>query len=225
MKTAKIWITAFFLLITAGTINAQNFSYNQGDKMLNIGISPFTYGFGYIYYSSLYNNTATMTFPPLNANFQIGFHEFISGGVQIARFSRTYKSTYTYSGYTDEYTDKYAYTLAGVLAEFHVDNMLSALDITDLNLGEKIDLYVGVAAGLFISSWKSKDIWYSQEFDNNTNQWYWQKHETSAKGNSSSPYFRSYVGGRYMFTPKIGGFAELGYSALGYVNLGVTVKL
>lgn len=193
--------------------------------MLNIGFSPFTYGFGYNYAYYGYTNSSSVTFPALNVNYQIGLHEFISAGVLAGRFSRTYKSVYNHNGYTDEYKDSYSYTMFGVLAEVHIDNMLSALAVTDLNLGSQIDLYVGVNTGLFFSSWKSKDVWYSQEYNITTNQWYFVRNELSNSGSSVSSFLRSYLGGRYMFKNNFGAFLELGYASFGYMNLGVTFKM
>ncbi len=206
-------------------VNAQGFCYNQGEKMLNIGFSPFTYGFGYSYKSSSYKNTIATTFPALNVNFQIGMHEFISVGGTIGRFSRTYKSEYAHNGYVDTYKDKYSYTMIGALAEVHLDNMLESIDAGSLGLGEQFDVYVGLSMGFFISSWSSEDIWYSEYYDFNTGQLYWEKNEYSSSGSGTTVFLRSYVGGRYMFSQSFGAFLELGYASFGYTNLGVTLKM
>jgi hypothetical protein len=208
------------LLLNANLVKAQNFCYNQGDNMLNIGISPITYGFGYNYNYGFYKNSSYLTFPALNANYQIGFHEFISAGVTVGRFSRVYKSTYeNYTGYINEYKDSYSYTMVGAMAEVHLDNMLESLDAASLNLGEEFDVYVGFSTGLFFSNWRSKDVWYTE------NKNVIIKHEQSSSGGSVRPFMRSYIGGRYMFKPALGVFLNLGYSSFGYMNLGVTFKM
>lgn len=42
--------------------------------------------------------------------------------------------------------------------------------------------------------------------------------------NSANLFLGGVVGGRYMFTPSLGAFAELGYS-IGYATIGVSLKL
>ena len=218
---AKFLIIALVLttIFNAEKVQAQ-FCYNEGDNMLNIGFSPFTYGFGYKYNYGFYKNSSYVAFPALNVNYQIGFHEFISAGITAGRFSRVYKSTYqSYTGYLNEYKDSYSYTMLGVLAKVHLDNMFESLDVTSMNLGEQIDVYVGFSTGMLISSWNSKDIWYTE------NKNVIIKHESKASGSDVWPFLRSYVGGRYMFNPSFGAFMELGYSSFGYMNLGVTFKM
>ncbi len=141
------------------------------------------------------------------------------------RFGRVYTSTWPHDGLVDEYKDTYSYTMFGVMGEIHLDNTFESLEITSLALGDQFDLYIGVSMGLFISSWKSKDVYYSYKWNPNTNDWYWQKNENKYSGSSTNPFLRSYLGGRYMFSPKLGGFAALGYSYFGYLNLGVTSKM
>ena len=72
---------------------------------------------------------------------------------------------------------------------------------------EKIDLYAGLVLGYWVSSY------------------------TAPSGVSTSAFTNAYggkaliggiAGGRYFFTPKVGAFAELGYS-VSYGKVGLTV--
>ncbi len=228
MKTKSILtvLVVIGLLFNHHTnVKAQDFCYNQGEKMLNIGFSPFAYNLGYSFVSSMYTNTTTTTFPALNVNFQLGIHDFISVGGTIGRFSRTYKSEYAHDGYVDIYKDKYSYTMIGAVGELHFHNMFVALDVGDMGLGDKLDLYVGVSTGLLMDSWKKDEVWYSEYYDWNTGRWYWEKNEYSSSGSGATVFMRSYAGGRYMFSKGFGAFLELGYASFGYANLGVTLKM
>lgn len=76
---------------------------------------------------------------------------------------------------------------------------------------EKLDTYATINLGYLISSGSTS---YKSGYDNTYDR--------------TSSYNRFYWGGtlgaRYFFIPKIGAFAELGYSNLAFITAGVTVK-
>ena len=76
----------------------------------------------------------------------------------------------------------------------------------DLLKNEKVDTYGGVGLGLRIQSYSDYNVF-------------------GVKGSSTSvkPLFALYLGGRYYFSDKLAGFAELGYG-LGYLTLGLSYK-
>ncbi|MFV0390355.1 MAG: hypothetical protein ACK5KP_00455 [Paludibacteraceae bacterium] len=45
-----------------------------------------------------------------------------------------------------------------------------------------------------------------------------------AKTNYGSVMYGGYLGGRYYFTPSLGAFAEIGYTSLGYLSVGLSYK-
>jgi hypothetical protein len=50
----------------------------------------------------------------------------------------------------------------------------------------------------------------------------WSGHSESASDSDTDLFWGFAIGGRYFFTPNIGAFLELGYSALSFATLGVT---
>lgn len=105
--------------------------------------------------------------------------------------------SWTYAGFGGDYS--YRFIPVGVRGAYHFDG------IGDPN---KVDLYLGLVLGYWISSF------------------------TAPNGVNTSLYNDAYgskvlvggiAGGRYMFTPKIGAFAELGYS-VSYGKVGITFK-
>ncbi len=129
---------------------------------------------------------------PIGLAFDYGVTKNISVGVQADYMSWSY----SYPG-LGEYT--YRFIPVGVRGAYHFDG------IGDPN---KVDLYLGLVLGYWISSY------------------------TAPSGSSTATFSDSYgskvlvggiAGGRYMFTPKIGAFAELGYS-VSYGKVGITFK-
>ncbi len=99
-------------------------------------------------------------------------------------------------GYTGSYND-YAtthYGIIGARGAFHYQFV------------DKLDTYAGLLLGYRYArvNWKSDII--------------------SGSAGSSEIALGGYLGARYFFTPKVGAFAELGYS-IAYANVGVTFKL
>lgn len=66
---------------------------------------------------------------------------------------------------------------------------------------EELDLYAGLGLGFRNFRWR--DSYY---------------------GSSSGLFFNYFIGGKYYFTNKLGGFAELGYTGLSSVRIGLAVK-
>lgn len=106
-------------------------------------------------------------------------------------------STYVISGWATEWTWVYRYIFVGARGEYHFVD----LDVKDM------DLYVGLTLGYNIVSF-SEPSGYTGFY--------------TAQG--SYPLYGFHVGARYMFSPNIGVFGELGYG-IGYIALGLNVKL
>lgn len=72
---------------------------------------------------------------------------------------------------------------------------------------DKLDTYGGVVAGYNAASVK------------------WPSNWVGAKTTYGGPVFGGFVGARYYFTPKFGVMAEAGAGGLGYLNVGLALKL
>ena len=106
-------------------------------------------------------------------------------------------STYDLGYFNDDYKWTYTYIFVGARGEYHFVD----LDVKDL------DLYGGLTLGYNIVS-VSEPNGYSGFY----------------KAESSYLLYGFHAGARYMFSPKIGAFAELGYG-IGYLTVGVNVRL
>ena len=83
----------------------------------------------------------------------------------------------------------------------------------DLFKNEKIDTYGGIALGVRVQSYS----YYTWVAPYGTND-YKKQHENYTHG-----LFAFYLGGRYFFSDRLAGFAEVGYG-LGYLTLGLSYK-
>ncbi len=100
------------------------------------------------------------------------------------------------------FRDRFTNIGFGGRAVYHASKLLELDD-------ERIDLYGGADIGINVFSWSSKDR-ADNYFDNRV-----------GTGFSAGLV----IGGRYMFQPKLGAFAEFGRGSFGILTLGVTLKL
>jgi hypothetical protein len=192
-------ILVTFLSITAlsqeESVDAENDSirtdltYNQGDKILQGGISLGYYGYGYLGSRSGFT-------VPLSAAFEYGFHKDISAGpfLGFARWSYDYL----------DYSYAWTFTTFGVRGSFHYLPYLNDIMETEID-PSKFDFYVTLLLGLELRN-------YSTSYENATDQY-----ENDVNGIFGpvvgfkyyfNPTFSAYVeGGRGMF-----GYAKLGVS-------------
>jgi hypothetical protein len=136
-------------------------------------------------------------FPPISVGFQYGFHEKISIGGIVGYSASTYGYGYGFFGNQNwEWT--YTYLVIGARGEYHFVDV----DVSDL------DLYGGITLAYNIVSVDEPAGW-------------------SGFGYSAETSYLLYgfhAGARYLFTPNIGIFGELGYG-LGYITVGLNVRL
>jgi len=136
----------------------------------------------------------TSDFPPISLGLQFGIHEKISVGGIVGYSS----SSYDYgSWFGNDYSWTYRYILVGARGEYHFID----LDVKD------VDVYGGLTIGYNIVS-VSEPTGFSGSYS----------------VGASYLFYGFHAGARYMFSPKIGVFGELGYG-IGYITLGLNVKL
>lgn len=121
--------------------------------------------------------------PALSAYYERGIVRLGPGALGLGG-GLEYKSL-SYKYLSGNYSAKWTYTIVGLRATYHPDFAIT----------EKIDGYAGLALGYGIVSYKDT------YFEN-----------LGINSNSYPSYFYSsfFIGARYFFTEKFGGFAELG---------------
>ena len=121
MKTAFTKLLAAAALVcAAATAQAQN--YQQGDKLLNVGI-----GLG----STFLSSGLKSTLPPVGASFEYGFTDNISSGAYVGYAGASHEMA-TFGG---EWKWKYSYVIVGARGSFH------------FALTDKLDTYAGAMLG------------------------------------------------------------------------------
>lgn len=136
----------------------------------------------------------TADFPPISLGLQFGVHEKLSVGGIVGYSSSSYDFGH-WNGQDWSWT--YRYIFVGARGEYHFVDV----DVKDL------DLYGGLTLGYNIVS-VSEPTGYTGPYT----------------AESSYLLYGFHAGARYMFSPKLGVFGELGYG-IGYITLGLNVKL
>jgi hypothetical protein len=134
---------------------------------------------------------------PIGLSFESGVSENISVGGQFDYNSGNYDGYYG-SSYRWGYS---AYYL-GIRGSYHVNQLLK------IN-SKNVDLYAGVGLGYQRFRWDDESYGYGYGYNYNYR---------------SGLFFNYFIGGKYYFTDKIGGFLELGYTGLSSARVGLAVK-
>lgn len=93
---------------------------------------------------------------------------------------------------------RYTATYIGIRGSYHVNRVFR------LNT-EKVDLYAGLGLGYRSFRWHDANYGYGYDY-------------------RSGAFFNYFIGGKYYFTPKIGAFAEFGYTGLSSARVGLTAR-
>jgi outer membrane protein W len=196
MKKVMLFIAT---IVSASMLNAQVFE--QGSNHVNVG-----YGFG-LGYGRLLNAYSANEgykfsgFGPAFLSYERGVTDNIGVGVSISY--STYGAKWIKDYTVQAYDYSYRWTTLAIMARgayhFNVSN-------------DKFDPYAGVGLGFmkFGYKWTTEDPSFN-EANNNVSL--------------GTPFgYQIFAGARYMFSDKVGGYAEVGYG-LSVANFGLTVKL
>lgn len=146
--------------------------------------------------TTFYGSGYHSVLPPLNVSFEKGITENIGAGGYLGYAS----SRYDYTGFDYHWT--YSYIIIGARGAYHYDVFKNP----------KLDTYGGAMLGFTIARAKfhSNDPLINE--DNFTNS-----------GNGGLTW-SGFLGARYQFREKLGGYAELGYG-VSFLNIGLRLKL
>lgn len=136
-----------------------------------------------------------VSIPPVHASAEFAVSEKIGVGGLVGYTASKYDQAY----FGDSYSWKFTYLIVGARGAYHF------LD------SDKADVYVGAMLGYNIASAKFESTDPDLE-------------EFVTEPSVGGVAFGGFVGGRYMFTEKLGGFAELGYN-ISWLSVGLAVKL
>ncbi len=198
----KVLLVSAILLAASASTFAQyedDAAYVQGQSTLSAG-----YGFGSIW-KKLFKLSATYSegaykvssTGPFSLTYEYGVSEKISAGIAIS-YSQV-KGTNTDANEPDL---NYVETLTN----------FSAIARGNYHFGssEKFDPYIGLGVGYYNFKYKYKD---GKENTNN-----------SLFAIPGSFGYNGQLGAKYYFTPVFGAFAEIGYVAGGFGQIGLTAK-
>lgn len=135
-------LTVTIILLCSVISYGQDKAYEEGEKVLNVGVSLGYYGYGF------FGDRSGFALP-LNAAFEYGFHEYISVGpyVGYARWNYEYNAGFGDTKYT------WTFLAVGARGSFHYTEILNELTDGDIN-EEKVDLYVTLLLGMEFRSYK-----------------------------------------------------------------------
>jgi len=198
MDMKKIVLFTASLLI-ATIMNAQ--SFEQGNNYVNVG-----YGFGLGYGRLLnaynaYDGYKFSGFGPAFISYERGVTDNIGVGASVSYSS--YGGKWNQDGGSQTYAYSYRWSTLSILARGYYHFNVSS---------DKFDPYAGVGLGFLKYGYK----WTSTDpgFD-----------EASNSVSLGTPFgYQIFAGARYMFSDKVGGYAEVGYG-VSVMNFGLTFKL
>ncbi len=185
LLTAAVLCVAF----SAQAQESSGLSYEKGDNLFNAG-------FGLGYYNYGLGSGRTSSIPALEANLELGIHEYFGVGPYAGFASWNYNQGVSDRGYS--------ILTVGGRGSFHYSKLLEELLDSDMNV-EKLDLYVTLILGL--------------EFRNYSGDW------NDSRNNSVGVFIGPILGARYYFSNNFGVYAEGGRGSLGFLKLGITLKI
>jgi hypothetical protein len=151
--------------------------------------------------SAYYYGASTSTIPPIHASFEVGVTDKIGVGGLIGYTASRLRQSYFLDG---SYTWKFSYLVLGARGAYHF--------LSD----DKADVYAGLMLGYNIA--------YSKFETNDPEIRDLYKDGIINNVSVGGLAFGAFVGGRYMFSENVGGFAELGYN-ISWLSLGATFRL
>jgi len=149
--------------------------------------------------STFYGGGFRSVLPPINVSYEKGITENIGVGAYAGYAS----SRYNYAGYDNlNYHWTYNYILLGARGAYHYDVFKNP----------KLDTYGGLMLGFTIANARFHS---DNPLLNESN------YTSPASGGFT---WSGFVGARYQFKEKLGGYAELGYG-VSVLNIGLRLKL
>lgn len=140
-----------------------------------------------------------VSIPPVHASAEFAVSEKIGVGGLIGYTASKWEQTYASTSGSTSYSWKFSYIIVGARGAYHfIDS-------------DKADVYGGVMLGYNIAS---------ATFESTDSDLEQYVSEPSVGGVA----FGGFLGARYMFNEKLGGFAELGYN-ISWLSVGLAVKL
>ena len=194
---AVLFASGFFLA------NAQ--VVENGNKILNLGV-----GLGNALYSG---GGYTGSVPPISGSLEVVIKDDLfdgKGALGVGGYLGYAAYKWAYSGLVYGAMEKSASMVesSGIDYGWKYSNIIiGPRGYLHYNLVENLDTYIGAMLGYNIVSSK----WYGTGTSIGT-------------ASSGGVIFSGFIGARYFFSEKLGGFVELG-SGIAYLNLGVAINL
>ncbi len=196
MKNLFPLLLVFFLFSHIGSTTGNTLSDDPVTTFDYSGTSLVGGGLSLGYYNYGFSGSRSVSVPPLNAYYEFGFHEFITGG-PFAGYGR-----WDYGYQTSNYT--WSFTHLGARGSFHVTRFLNEVFDNDID-EEKIDWYITIMSGIEVRSYNSTV--YPDLYDNRMRI-----------------FFGPIAGIRYYLGNNFAIYFEGGRGALGALSFGISTR-
>ena len=197
MKMKLVTSIGTLLLAASFPVVSHAQSFQEGDNVLGVGVGLLGG------YSVGFTGSGVTQSPAINLHFDHGMGDLGPGTWGLGGYVRYktvgYKSNYIYYNYDYHYT----YLVLGVRGTWHYN---------DWHNNDKLDTYGGLMLAYRSVTYK----------DNTDYGQYGYLNTYTYSG--SGVGFSGFLGARYYFSDKVGGYAELGYG-LTTLQIGLAVKL
>ena len=185
------------LLLFSNTARAQAAEGGSGFQKGDLLLSPGI-SFGALGYGGYAGSGSG--FLPLSASLEYSLKDKFAIGPYVGFYSRSYDFGSGLGNY------KFTSLSFGAKGTVHATGLLNDAFNSDID-AEKIDLYTSAYLGGRTLSYTYDNAAFGSHYNN-----------------GFGLRLGVTIGGRYFFTPNVGAFLELGYGAIGYSTLGVSLK-
>lgn len=196
----KFTLIALTLLLSFMGISQQaHAQYQQGDVLINGGLSLGLLGYGWGGY------TRAGGLPALTVNVEYSLDDRFAVGPYIGYFSRTYKQSWSGGSYKHGFS-AFAFGARGTA---HATDLIN--EWFDASIDEnKLDIYGSAQLGYEIYTWN---------YDDDLNDDFYPKSSTGGIN------LGLILGARYNFNEQVGAYFEFGRGTFGLATLGASFRL
>ncbi len=191
------------LAVTVNPAYGEEEQANNTDRVDYSEMNLFGGGVSFGYYNYGFVGSRSLSLPPVNAYFEFGLHEYLTGGPFIG-FARW---NYDHSFAATNVSYHWNFFNVGARASFHLTGIFNELFDSDVD-EKRIDWYVSLMSGLELRYFSTTSEVFEDEYDDRTKL-----------------FFGPISGIRYYLGDNFALYLEGGRGALGLFTFGVSTRL